>query len=105
MSLFVSITSFKNYVSTDFRPSTERTGSYEHLDGDVNADARAHAQQAQIELDESADGLLEPRRPTERTPLELARTRRQSMKRLVRQNSTVETQKSQDGSMQLTYWI
>ncbi|XP_053661751.1 carcinine transporter [Anopheles marshallii] len=42
---------------------------------------------------------------TERTPLELARIRRQSMKRLVRQASTMDTQKTKDGAMQLTYWF
>lgn len=42
---------------------------------------------------------------TERTPLEIARQRRQSMRRLVRQTSVVDTQKTPDGVMQLTYWI
>lgn len=42
---------------------------------------------------------------TEKTSLEVARQRRQSMRRLVRQGSTVETQKTRDGDMQLTYWF
>lgn len=42
---------------------------------------------------------------TEKTPLEIARLRRQSMKRLVRQASTMDTQKTADGAMQLTYWF
>lgn len=82
---------------------TERSGSYEHLDGDVSAKTTAHVQ---FELDESADGLLEPAAHlTERTPLEQERTRHQSMRRLVRQKSTVNTPKSEDGTMQLTFWI
>lgn len=42
---------------------------------------------------------------TEKTPLEVARQRRQSMRRLVRQASTVDTQKTSDGNIQLTYWF
>ncbi|XP_058820059.1 carcinine transporter isoform X2 [Topomyia yanbarensis] len=47
----------------------------------------------------------EPTTSTEKTPLEIARLRRQSMRRLVRQSSTVDTQKSADGAIQLTYWF
>lgn len=43
--------------------------------------------------------------PTDKTPLEMAKLRRQSMKKLVRQSSTVDTQKNSDGSIQLTYWF
>lgn len=42
---------------------------------------------------------------TEHTPLESARLRRQSMRRLMRQASIVDTQKTQEGVMQLTYWF
>ncbi|XP_029709294.1 carcinine transporter [Aedes albopictus] len=42
---------------------------------------------------------------TEKTPLEIARLRRKSMKRLVRQASTMDTQKTAEGAMQLTYWF
>lgn len=40
----------------------------------------------------------------ERTPLD-ARHRRQSMKRLMRQASTINPQKTTEGTMQLTYWF
>lgn len=40
----------------------------------------------------------------ERTPLD-ARQRRPSMRRLVRQASTVNTQKTTEGTMKLTYWF
>lgn len=35
----------------------------------------------------------------------LRRIRRQSMKRLVRQSSVMDTQKTRSGEMQLTYWF
>ena len=42
---------------------------------------------------------------SERTPLESARIRRQSMKRLTRQASIMDTQKTSDGAIRLTYWF
>lgn len=50
--------------------------------------------------------LMDPDRDEdlERTPLD-ARHRRPSMKRLVRQASTVNTQKTTGGTMKLTYWF
>ncbi|XP_062547711.1 carcinine transporter isoform X2 [Armigeres subalbatus] len=52
-----------------------------------------------------ARGTYSAATSTEKTPLEMARLRRQSMKRLVRQASTMDTQKTADGAMQLTYWF
>ncbi|XP_055550102.1 carcinine transporter [Wyeomyia smithii] len=49
--------------------------------------------------------LHEPDASTEKTPLEVSRMRRQTMKRLARQASTMDTQKTADGAMQLTYWF
>lgn len=43
-------------------------------------------------------------RESERAPLD-ARHRRNSMKFLVRQGSTVTTQKTTEGTMKLTYWF
>lgn len=40
----------------------------------------------------------------ERTPLD-DKHRRQSMRRLVRQASTITPQKTTEGTMQLTYWF
>lgn len=42
---------------------------------------------------------------SERIPLNVTRQRRNSMKHMVRQASTVNTQKTPDGTMQLTYWF
>lgn len=41
----------------------------------------------------------------ERTPLDGSRPSRPSMKRLVRQMSVMDTQRTEDGTMQLTHWI
>lgn len=41
----------------------------------------------------------------ERTPLDASRPSRPSMKRLVRQMSVMDTQRTEDGTMQLTHWI
>lgn len=43
--------------------------------------------------------------PSEKTPLELPLQPKLSMKKLVRQQSTMDTQKSSDGTMQMTYWF
>lgn len=42
---------------------------------------------------------------TEETPLEMTRYRRQTMKRIARQASVINTQRTHDGAMQLTYWF
>lgn len=83
----------------DFRPNSSRAASYENLDG-----ISKNASDIDLELNESMAAGINSE-TTEKTPLEMARLRRQSMKRLVRQNSTVNTQKSQSGAMQLTYWF
>ncbi|XP_053693290.1 carcinine transporter isoform X2 [Sabethes cyaneus] len=49
--------------------------------------------------------LHEPDASNEKTPLEVSRMRRQTMKRIARQASTMDTQKTADGAMQLTYWF
>lgn len=43
--------------------------------------------------------------PSEKTPLELRGQPRLSMKKLVRQQSMMDTQKTTDGTMQMTYWF
>lgn len=43
--------------------------------------------------------------PTERTPLDLPVQPKLSMKKLVRQQSIMDTQKATDGTMQMTYWF
>ncbi|XP_052864161.1 carcinine transporter [Anopheles cruzii] len=76
-------------------------GSYENLSQDPSDPT--------LELNTgvpvSAGVPATPGSSTEKTPLEVARMRRQSMKRLVRQASTMDTQKTRDGAMQLTYWF
>lgn len=76
------------------RPNNSHSGSYENIDDFVR-----NSSDAEIEL----PGMNS--NETEKTPLELARQRRQSMRRLVRQTSTVDTQKTKDGNIQLTYWF
>lgn len=75
------------------RPATSHA-SYENLDSLI-----ANSSDTMFEMKNNPDSV------TEKTPLELARIRRQSMKRLVRQASVMDTQKSSDGAMQLTYWF
>lgn len=74
------------------RPQYSNSGSYENIDDVVRSSS-----DTKMELLDS--------NVTEKTPLELARQRRQSMRRLVRQTSTVDTQKTHDGTIQLTYWF
>lgn len=76
------------------RPDHSRSGSYENID-----DVVRNSSDATMELSGMSSN------DTEKTPLELARHRRQSMRRLVRQSSTVDTQKTKDGNIQLTYWF
>ncbi|XP_056635581.1 carcinine transporter [Diorhabda sublineata] len=62
------------------RPATSAVTSYEDL-----------------ELAEAA--------PSEKTPLEKDSSSRKSIRKLVRQQSVMDTQKSSDGTMQMTYWF
>lgn len=43
--------------------------------------------------------------PTETTPLENPLPRRTTIKKLVRQQSVMDTQRAADGTMQMTYWF
>lgn len=74
------------------RPDHSHSGSYENID-----DIARNSSDVKMELSSMNE--------SEKTPLELARQRRQSMRRLVRQASTVDTQKTKDGNIQLTYWF
>ncbi|KAG5878987.1 hypothetical protein JTB14_019642 [Gonioctena quinquepunctata] len=56
------------------------------------------------EVDSYEDLELTPV-PTEKTPLETPTPHKLSMKKLVRQQSVMDTQKSSDGTMQMTYWF
>lgn len=78
------------------RPQQSHEGSYENID-DV---------QPEVELTTLGSMLMVPdgNDEQERTALD-ARHRRPSMKRLVRQASTVNTQKTTGGTMKLTYWF
>ncbi|XP_037960261.1 carcinine transporter [Teleopsis dalmanni] len=85
-------------------PVPSQPASYENLD--VLASNTA----SDVELEMKATGLSGKRkRPRsiidERTPLDENRPQRISMKRLVRQMSVMDTQKTHDGTMQLTHWI
>lgn len=58
-----------------------------------------------MELNTLGNTIMQPDgNESERTPLD-ARHRRHSMKFLVRQASTVNTQKTTEGHMKLTYWF
>lgn len=73
------------------------TGSYESLAKDPS-DAMLEMHQARP--------IKSPDKVNEKTPLDAPRARRQTMKKLVRQQSVMDTQKTGDlGSMQLTYWF
>lgn len=63
--------------------------SYENIDASENAE---------VELNKLGGSPI----ASERIPLRL---RRNSMKNLARQGSTVNTQKTTEGTMQLTYWF
>lgn len=80
------------------------TSSYENLT-DVNKETVFELNRGvstkQNKLSESSRTVV----VSEKTALEVARTRRQSMKRLVRQTSVMDTQMKRDGAMQLTYWF
>lgn len=81
-----------------------QTASYENLD--VLEDNAT----SDVELEMKASSSISRRnRPKsvidERTPLDNRRPQRLSKKRLVRQMSVMDTQKTEDGIMQLTHWI
>lgn len=78
------------------RPQLSQDASYENIDN----------LQPELELHTLGSMLMQPDGVTEseRIPLD-ARQRRPSMKQLVRQASTVNTQKTDNGTMKLTYWF
>ncbi|XP_023163889.2 carcinine transporter [Drosophila hydei] len=84
--------------------------SYENLD--VLGGSSTNASDVELELKDSRRQGQLPR-INERTPLDISdsnsgsagRQHRASMKRLVRQMSVMDTQRSHDGTMQLTHWI
>lgn len=76
------------------RPDNSSASSYEDLET---------LNQSEIELN-SGVPTVKPS-VTEKTPLEVAKSRRQSMKKLARQASVMDTQKTSNGAMQLTYWF
>lgn len=78
------------------RPETSKQPSYENID----------VLQRDMELNTLGSSLMQPDglAESERTPLD-ARHRRHSMRKLVRQASTVNTQRTTEGTMQLTYWF
>lgn len=76
------------------RPDASHSGSYENIDGIAKNESDVNMELSGMSSND-----------TERTPLEIARQRRKSMRRLVRQSSTVDTQKTKDGNIQLTYWF
>lgn len=76
------------------RPEIIRSDSYEDITDALDSDLELH------QLPTSSDrGLIE------RIPLKSTESRRNSMKFLIRQASTVNTQKTTEGIMQLTYWF
>lgn len=91
---------FKKSLFFDFlncRADISQTSSYENID----------ELRGEMELNTLGKTLIAERSlgsEAEQTPLD-ARHRRQSMRRLVRQASTINTQKTTEGTMQLTYWF
>ncbi|KAH8400447.1 hypothetical protein KR222_000008 [Zaprionus bogoriensis] len=78
--------------------------SYENLD--VLGACSNDASEVELELRDNRR-LRQTPRIDERTPLDMSggRQHRASMKRLVRQMSIMDTQRTHDGTMQLTHWI
>nr|ADI44150.1 MIP22018p [Drosophila melanogaster] len=83
--------------------------SYENLD--VLAGSSTNASEVELELRDSRRVREPAPRIDERTPLDTTASgsgrpvHRPSMKRLVRQMSVMDTQRTHDGTMQLTHWI
>lgn len=72
-------------------------GSYEDLSKDDDV---------ALEMNQAISFRANNSSNNEKTPLEMARTRRQTMKKLSRQASYMDTQKTGElGAMQLTYWF
>ena len=74
-------------------PVSSHSGSYESLAG------------RNTDLEMNCATPMKMSNSPEKTPLELARLRRKSMKKLKRQPSVMDTQKTRNGGMQLTYWF
>ncbi|TMW39736.1 hypothetical protein DOY81_015185, partial [Sarcophaga bullata] len=89
--------------------STSQPSSYENLD--VLHSNTASDVELEMNASSSTSGGRRSMRQRpksiidERTPLDGSRPSRPSMKRLVRQMSVMDTQKTEDGTMQLTHWI
>lgn len=81
------------------RPQRSHEASYENIDN-IHPELELHTMGSMLMATSADDQLVHP----ERIPLD-ARQRRPSMKRLVRQASTVNTQKIDDGTIKLTYWF
>ncbi|XP_023298252.2 carcinine transporter [Lucilia cuprina] len=86
--------------------SASQPSSYENLDV-LHSNT---ASDVELEMNASSSDRRSMRqRPKsiidERTPLDINRPSRPSMKRLVRQMSVMDTQRTEDGTMQLTHWI
>ncbi|XP_030383145.1 carcinine transporter [Scaptodrosophila lebanonensis] len=85
--------------------------SYENLD--VLASSSNNASEVELELQTTGRRTRQQQLINERTPLDTNASdsvtgrpiHRPSMKRLVRQMSVMDTQRSHDGTMQLTHWI
>ncbi|KAH8334299.1 hypothetical protein KR059_008601 [Drosophila kikkawai] len=83
--------------------------SYENLD--VLAGSSNNASEVELEMKDSRRVREPAPRIDERTPLDTTASgsvrpiHRPSMKRLVRQMSVMDTQRTHDGTMQLTHWI
>ena len=82
-----------------FSDSASQPQSYENLD----VLDSATASDVELEMKSSSTRSRPKSFIDERTPLGMSQ--RHSMKRLVRQMSVMDTQKTYDGTMQLTHWI
>lgn len=93
--LIVKRRNYNKNIIYSYRPQLSNNASYENIDDTEQV----------VELHTLGSMLMEPDgiSETERMPLD-ARQRRPSMRRLVRQASTVNTQKA-EGAMKLTYWF
>ncbi|KAM7351840.1 carcinine transporter isoform 2-T2 [Cochliomyia hominivorax] len=87
--------------------SASQPSSYENLDvlhsntaSDVELEMNASSTSARRSMRQRPKSIV-----NERTPLDGSRPLRPSMKRLVRQMSVMDTQRTEDGTMQLTHWI
>jgi len=94
-----------------YRDVLSQPPSYENLD--VLAGSSNNASEVELELRDSRRVREPAPRIDERTPLDTTSSgsgnvrpvHRPSMKRLVRQMSIMDTQRTNDGTMQLTHWI